>query len=82
LAWEPRGSNGSARRASEPETEEKTFLHRAGDRIVKMQFASIYAVKGKTHSATLVVETFVNNQHDLQIALDVLTGKVREASPD
>lgn len=50
---------------------EGTYLHRAGDVSLPIRFDSIHGVKGETHAATLVVETFAK-QHDLKELLPVL----------
>jgi hypothetical protein len=48
--------------------------HRTKDALLPIRFDSIHGVKGETHAATLVVETF-GRQHDLQQLLPVLTGQ-------
>jgi hypothetical protein len=51
---------------------EGIYLHNAGGVSVPIRFDSIHGVKGETHAATLVVETFAR-QHDLKELLPVLT---------
>ena len=53
---------------------ENTYFHRTKSAVLPIRFDSIHGVKGETHAATLVVETF-SKQHDLQQLLPVLTGK-------
>ncbi len=50
---------------------EGVYLHRAGDMSLPIRFDSIHGVKGETHAATLIVETFA--RHDLKELLPVLT---------
>ena len=45
-----------------------------GDSTVSIQFGSIHSVKGETHTATLVLETF-KSAHNLQSINPWLTGK-------
>ncbi len=51
---------------------ESAYLHSAGGSSLPIRFDSIHGVKGETHAATLVVETFAR-QHDLKELLPVLT---------
>jgi len=51
---------------------EGVYLHRTGGVSLPIRFDSIHGVKGETHAATLVVETFAR-QHDLKELLPVLT---------
>ena len=53
---------------------QNTYQHRTKDALLPIRFDSIHGVKGETHAATLVVETF-GRQHDLQQLLSVFTGK-------
>jgi hypothetical protein len=53
---------------------ENIYHHHAGDTLLPIRFDSIHAVKGETHAATLVVETFAK-QHDLEALLTVLTAQ-------
>jgi len=41
---------------------------------------SIHGVKGETHAATLVVETFMDRSHDMKSILPVLCGEKTSAS--
>lgn len=49
-------------------------MHRAGEAEVAIEMATIHAVKGETHDATLVVETFLH-EYDLELAVPFLLGK-------
>jgi len=51
---------------------EDFYLHRVGDVSLPIRYDSIHAVKGQTHAATMVVETFAR-PHDLKELLPVLT---------
>jgi hypothetical protein len=51
-----------------------TYQHRTKDALLPIRFDSIHGVKGETHAATLVVETF-GRQHDLEKLLSVFTGQ-------
>ena len=51
---------------------EGIYIHRMGSEMLPIRFNSIHGVKGETHAATLVVETFAR-QHDLKELLPVLT---------
>jgi DNA helicase-2/ATP-dependent DNA helicase PcrA len=48
------------------------YVHQAGAASLPIRFDSIHGVKGETHAATLVVETFAR-QHDLKELLPALT---------
>jgi DNA helicase II / ATP-dependent DNA helicase PcrA len=50
---------------------ENVYLHRAGGLELPIRFDSIHGVKGETHAATLVVQTFAR-QHDLPSILPAL----------
>jgi hypothetical protein len=53
--------------------EPNSYRVRDGDRFVDINLGSIHSVKGQTHLATLIVETFLYN-HCLEAALNWLTG--------
>lgn len=72
LAWENCAGAMPAREAKSAIQTEGIYLHRAGDVSLPVRFDSIHGVKGETHAATLVVETFAR-QHDLKELLPVLT---------
>ncbi len=73
LAWsgslEPEPTPGVSIEAE----AENVFLHRSLIGEICLRFDSIHGVKGETHAATLVVETFTNT-HDLKSLLPILTG--------
>lgn len=50
------------------------FVHRKDHMTVAIEVATIHAVKGETHDATLVLETMFH-EHDVQLAVPVLLGK-------
>ena len=49
------------------------FSHSSGGRTVNIEVATIHAVKGETHDATLILETF-DRQHDLRTLVPYLSG--------
>jgi hypothetical protein len=72
LAWENCSGAMLASGTKSLIQTEGVYLHRAGDVSLPIRFDSIHGVKGETHAATLVVETFAR-QHDLKELLPVLT---------
>ncbi len=74
LVWEDCDSALPA--AAEKSSIEKNgiYHHQNGNAILPIRFDSIHGVKGETHAATLVVETFARQQHDMKVLLPVLTG--------
>lgn len=74
LAWTEPGDTVDV----ESEVPRKTIntfrSEKGGDDPVDVQLASMHAVKGKTHSATLIVETF-SGQRFLEMMLPWLEGK-------
>ncbi len=72
LAWtEPRDKDES----EIPRETINAYRSDEGDHdLVDVQLSSMHAVKGKTHSATLIVETF-SGQHVLEMMLPWLEGK-------
>ena len=72
LAWEDCNGTMPTREAKSAVQTEGFYLHRAGEVSLPIRYDSIHAVKGETHAATLVVETFAR-QHDLKELLPVLT---------
>lgn len=53
---------------------QNTYVHEAGERRLPIRFETVHAVKGETHTATLLVETFSNKAYDLKTLLPILTG--------
>lgn len=51
------------------------YVDEETDRIVDMEFGSIHSVKGRTHLATLVLETFMKS-HNMKSILKYLCGNV------
>src|SRR6266487_24545 len=72
LAWENCSGTMPASGMKSAIQTEGVYHHRAGDVSLPIRFDSIHGVKGETHAATLVVETFAR-QHDLKGLLPVLT---------
>ncbi len=72
LAWENCAGAMSASGAKAVIKTEGVYLHSASGISLPIRFDSIHGVKGETHAATLVVETFAR-QHDLKELLPVLT---------
>lgn len=61
---------------------QNTYVHDAGGHRLPIRFETIHAVKGETHTATLLVETFSNKVHDLKTLLPVLTGDLHGSQLD
>lgn len=74
LVWENCSGAAPTSGAKSAVKAENTYLHRAGGASLPIRFDSIHGVKGETHAATLVVETFAK-QHDLKELLPVLTAE-------
>ena len=73
LAWS--GNSGSEPNVgvlTEAEAE-NILLHRGVTGKISLRFDSIHGVKGETHAATLVLETFART-HDMKSLLPILTG--------
>lgn len=75
LSWDDGALAVGARTVRRGELQPNTYVHRRGDREVEIHFDSIHKVKGETHAATMVVETFIQRQHDIKELLDVLAGE-------
>jgi len=71
LAWEE-GRSQSQVELPESSRERVNVFHHRG---VDIEVGTIHGVKGETHRATLVLETFFRNNHDLKALLPYLTGK-------
>jgi hypothetical protein len=52
------------------------FVHQSAAGPLPIRFETVHAIKGETHLATLLVETFSNKAHDLKSLVPVLTGAV------
>ena len=74
LEWADSIGTGARTGARSTVRAENTYLHRTKHAVLPIRLDSIHGVKGETHAATLVVETF-GKQHDLQQLLAVLTGR-------
>ena len=72
LAWETCSGAMSVSGMKAAVKTEGIYLHKVGGVSLPIRFDSIHGVKGETHAATLVVETFAR-QHDLKELLPVLT---------
>src|SRR5581483_4990977 len=57
-------------------SSENIYLHPTAAEPLPIRFFTVHAVKGQTHAATLLVETFSNKSHDLKSLLAVLTGDI------
>lgn len=51
------------------------YVHTVGGVVLPLRFDSIHGVKGETHAATLLVETFIHPSHDLASLVQVLAGQ-------
>jgi hypothetical protein len=75
LAWST--VEGSAGLESSPMN---IFRHRSGHRSVDIVVSTIHAVKGETHDATLVLETF-EHEHDLKAVIPYLCRQEPRKAP-
>jgi len=73
LAWSGNPEPEPTPEDSSEAEAENIFLYRGETGEVNIRFDSIHAIKGETHAATLVVETFTKT-HDLKSLLPILTG--------
>jgi DNA helicase-2/ATP-dependent DNA helicase PcrA len=73
LDWVPTVVGGSGA-TSECAPKPNTYQVLVGERTIDVRMSSIHAVKGETHFATLVVETF-NHSHALKSLLPWLLGE-------
>lgn len=53
----------------------QTYEHRVGERAVFVEMNTIHGVKSQTHSATLLLETSINNSFDLKNLIPYLSGR-------
>ncbi|OAM90389.1 hypothetical protein AW736_07885 [Termitidicoccus mucosus] len=51
------------------------YLHTEDGKTLPLRFDSIHGVKGETHAATLLVETYIHPTHDLASLVPVLAGQ-------
>ncbi len=52
-----------------------TFIYNEHSYPIKIELATIHAVKGETHDVTLVLETFFDKTHDLPMLIPYLCGE-------
>ncbi len=71
LAWD---DDALPEGAAAGKSYQNVFIHESAGRRLPIRFETVHAVKGETHSATLLVETYSNKAHDLKSLLPVLTG--------
>ena len=79
LAWAHSGSPDEGVRATKSETN--LFLYPSDHPVVSIRLGSIHSVKGETHTATLVLESF-HQAHHLRKLIPWLTGKRPKAGKD
>lgn len=79
LAWcgnsEPEANGGVVIEAE----AENVLMHRGVTAEISLRFDSIHGVKGETHAAALVLETFTRT-HDMKSLVPILTGAKNAAS--
>jgi hypothetical protein len=73
LEWVDSAGTDAGNGVKSTSKAQNTYQHRTKDALLPIRFDSIHGVKGETHAATLVVESF-GRQHDLQQLLPVFTG--------
>ena len=64
-----------------PKKRNNSFIFSHKDRQVEIKLGSIHSVKGQTHLATLLLETFLRT-HDVKKILPFLEGKESKNSND
>lgn len=82
LAWSeilPPPVNGLNKPSS---SRSNVMIELSGNASFPIHFSTIHAVKGQTHCATLVVDTYMSRSHDLKMLLCVLSGKQHGSSLD
>ncbi|MFC6259603.1 UvrD-helicase domain-containing protein [Levilactobacillus fujinensis] len=68
-------------RSSKNRNEGNAFVYTSGERHVEIKLGSIHSVKGQTHLATLLLETYFRT-HDVKKVLPLLEGKaVKSTAP-
>lgn len=72
IEWDEEIGNLQAGTASGSSGQRINVLNHKG---LEIEVGTIHSVKGETHSATLVLETFLNKKHDLKQLLPYITGE-------
>ena len=78
--WHDSATPQSSIASINSEMEQNVFIHTKGADSLKIHFDSIHGVKGETHVATLVMETFYMRSHDIKSLVPVLSGRKTSAS--
>ena len=71
LEWDDKVSN-PAEEKSESATQKINVLNHNG---LQIEVGTIHSVKGQTHSATLVLETYLRKKHDMEQLLPYIKGE-------
>jgi DNA helicase-2/ATP-dependent DNA helicase PcrA len=71
LSWK---EDAAPEAAPAEKSSENIFVYESAGRLLPIRFETVHAVKGETHTATLLVETYSKKVHDLKSLLPVLTG--------
>lgn len=64
MSWRLSGTASGAAQAGKPDRQNNFFRHKRNGREVSIEVTTIHAVKGQTHTGTLVLETFWK-EHDI-----------------
>jgi DNA helicase-2/ATP-dependent DNA helicase PcrA len=83
LEWKQE-SNQCELSRTDRESSNNVFCFPPDDPVVRIRIGSIHSIKGETHTATLVLETFWqgrNGQHNLELLLPWLKGCKPRAAP-
>lgn len=73
LAWSGNSESEIKEDVANETEAENIFHHRGVAGEIRLRFDSIHGVKGETHAATLIVETFFSKTWDMKSLLPVIT---------
>lgn len=72
--WTDENSGSQAEGTGSCKDRINLYRYQKGDMALNIELATIHSVKGETHTATLVLETYLNKSYDLQKILPFLKG--------
>jgi len=75
VKWHPFTTSAQAGSSDTITKQSNLLLRTSGNASFPIRFSTIHGVKGQSHKATLVVDTYVKGSHDLKQLLPVLTGR-------
>ncbi|NQT18393.1 MAG: hypothetical protein HQ592_01720 [Planctomycetes bacterium] len=74
LEWEAKDDRSELRAPDSCQHPPNVFCHDGPEGSIEIQVSTIHGVKGETHAATLVLETYLNRKYDLRVLLPFLAG--------